>query len=167
MSSGDRNYQVILAAHGRCFLKENKFNWKIYCTLKVSTKREQKKCTQKVFAKSVCKKCPKKCQQKVSTRSGGGGGSGWPMHCVKKPLKKWNLEFASFSGDYLTFVCLLVSFLIVNLLILQNTFWSYKILVSFSIFFQLGLPAKASLLFKNPFSRTGNKIQSLVYRRLK
>ena len=53
----------------------------------------------------------------------------------EKPLKKWNLEFASLSGDYSTFLCLLLSFLIVFPLILQNTFWSYKILVSFSTIF--------------------------------
>ena len=53
----------------------------------------------------------------------------------EKPLKKWNLEFASPSGDYLTFLCLLLSFLLVNPLILQNTFWSYKILVSSSTIF--------------------------------
>ena len=51
--------------------------------------------------------------------------------CVNKTLKKWNLEFASPSGDYLNFLCFLLSFLIVNPLILQNTFWCYKILVSF------------------------------------
>ena len=50
----------------------------------------------------------------------------------EKPLKKLNLEFASPFGDYLTFLCLLLLFLIVNPLIPQNTFWSYKILVSFS-----------------------------------
>ena len=32
----------------------------------------------------------------------------------EKPLKKWNLEFASPSGDYLTFLCLSLLFLIVN-----------------------------------------------------
>ena len=48
----------------------------------------------------------------------------------EEPLKKWHLEFASHSRDYLTFLSLLLSFLIVNSLILQNTFWSYKILVS-------------------------------------
>ena len=53
----------------------------------------------------------------------------------EKPLKKWQLEFASPSGDYSTFLCLSLSFLIVNPLILQNTFWSYKILVSFSTIF--------------------------------
>ena len=50
----------------------------------------------------------------------------------EKPLKKLNLEFVSPSGDYLTFLCLSLSFLIINPLIFQNTFWSYKILVSFS-----------------------------------
>ena len=40
----------------------------------------------------------------------------------EKTLKKWNLKFASPSGDYLTFLCLLLSYLIVNPLILQNTF---------------------------------------------
>ena len=49
----------------------------------------------------------------------------------EKPLKKWHLDFASPWGDYSTFLCLSLSFLIVNPLILQNTFWSYKILVSF------------------------------------
>ena len=50
----------------------------------------------------------------------------------EKPLKKWLLEFASPSGDYLTFLCFSLSLFIVNLLILQNTFWSYKTLFSFS-----------------------------------
>ena len=53
----------------------------------------------------------------------------------EKTLKKWHLEFASPSGDYSTFLCLTLSFLIINPLILQNTFWSYKILVSFSTTF--------------------------------
>ena len=47
----------------------------------------------------------------------------------EKPLKKWHLELSSPSGDYSTFLCLSLSFLIVNPLILQNTFWSYKIWV--------------------------------------
>ena len=80
------------------------------------------------------------------------------LHFVKKPLKKWNLELASPSGDYLTFLCLS--------LILQNTFWSYKILFSFRTILKLGLPAKVSLWVKNAFSSTGNKILSLVYTRL-
>ena len=84
----------------------------------------------------------------------------------EKPLKKWHLEFASPSGDYSTFLCHLLSFLIVYPLILQNTFWSYKILVTFNTIFDLGLPAKASLLLKNVLSSTGNKILSLVYTRL-
>ena len=46
-----------------------------------------------------------------------------------------HLEFASPSGDYQTFLCLLLYFWIVNPLILQNTLWSYKILVSFSTIF--------------------------------
>ena len=58
-----------------------------------------------------------------------------PNAVCEKPLKKWNLDLASPSGDYLTFLCLLLLFLIVNPLILQNTFWSYKILVSFSTIF--------------------------------
>jgi hypothetical protein len=53
----------------------------------------------------------------------------------EKALKKWNLEFVSPSGDNLTFLCLLLLSLIVNPLILKNTFWSYKILVSFSNIF--------------------------------
>ena len=55
----------------------------------------------------------------------------------EKTFKKWYLEFASFLGDYLTFICLSNSFLIVNPLILQNTFWSNKILVSVSTIFTL------------------------------
>ena len=50
-------------------------------------------------------------------------------------LKKLNLEFASPSGDYSTFLCLVLSFLIVNPSILQNNFWTYKILVTFSTIF--------------------------------
>ena len=42
----------------------------------------------------------------------------FPLHCVKKHLKKGQLEFASPSGDYHTFLCLTLSFLIVNPLIL-------------------------------------------------
>ena len=71
-------------------------------------------------------------------------GLNWPLNALcEKPLKKWHLEFSSLSGDYLTFLCLLLSFLILlvillvigNPLILLNTFFSYKILVSLSIFF--------------------------------
>ena len=61
-------------------------------------------------------------------------GLPWPMSSTalcKKPLKKWHLEFAGPSGDYSTLLCLSLLFLIYNPLILQNTFWSYKILVSF------------------------------------
>ena len=54
----------------------------------------------------------------------------------EKPLKKLNLEFASPSGVYSTFHCLLLSFLIVNPFILQNTLWSYKI---YKIFFLAGI----------------------------
>ena len=65
-----------------------------------------------------------------------------------------------------TFLCLTLSFLIVNPLILQTTFWCYRILVSFSTIFKLGLPAKVSLWIKNVFSSIGSKIWSLVYTRL-
>ena len=69
----------------------------------------------------------------------------WHSAMCEKPLKKWNLELASPSEDYSIFLCLSLKFLIVNPLILQNTFWSYKILASFSTIFKLGLSAKASL----------------------
>ena len=42
----------------------------------------------------------------------------------ENPLKKWHLEFDSPSGDCSTCLCVSLSFLIVNPLILQNTFWS-------------------------------------------
>ena len=50
-----------------------------------------------------------------------------PRALCGRPLKKLHLELASPSGDYSTFLCLLLSFLIANPLILQNTFWSYNI----------------------------------------
>ena len=59
----------------------------------------------------------------------------WSIALCERPFKKWHLEFASPLGDYLTFLCLLLSFLIVIPLIYHNTFWSFKILVSFSTFF--------------------------------
>ena len=64
----------------------------------------------------------------------------------EKPLNKWHLEFASPSGDYSNCLCLSLPFLIVNLLFLQNTFWSYNILVSFITIFLYWdcLPRQAS-----------------------
>ena len=53
----------------------------------------------------------------------------------EKPLEKWHFEFASPSGDFQTFLCLLLSFLILYPLVIPNTFWSYKILGSFSTIF--------------------------------
>ena len=67
-------------------------------------------------------------------------GSTYPCYTqnnalCEKPLTKWHLEFASPSGDYSTLLCLSLSFLIFIPLIPQNTFWSYKILISFSTIF--------------------------------
>jgi hypothetical protein len=66
--SGHRNFQLILAAHRRCFFEENKFSF-LLCFLLTIILAEQfilhKKCPQKVYTKCVHKKCP----QKVSTKS--------------------------------------------------------------------------------------------------
>ena len=90
--SGDRNYQLILAAHKRCLMEENLFVLSLCFFLTVisaeqfivpqkypqkeSTKSVHKKCAQKVCTKSPHKKCPnevfttsvKKCSQNVSTK---------------------------------------------------------------------------------------------------
>ena len=58
-----------------------------------------------------------------------------------------------FRGLY-NFSLSFIWFLIVNPLILQNMFWSYHILVSFSTILWLGLLAKASRRLKNAFSST-------------
>ena len=61
--TGDRNCQLILVAHRKCFLKENKlsfyiftnhyFGSTIHCPQKMSTKSINKKYPQKVSTKSV------------------------------------------------------------------------------------------------------------------
>ena len=74
------------------------------------------------------------------------------FHCVKNHWR--NLEFASPSGKYLTWLCLPLSFLIVNPLILQNSFWSYKILVSFITIGLDWIACQGKLWMKNAFSST-------------
>ena len=59
--SEDINYQLILAAHRRCFLEENKFSFSLCFLLTIISAEKfivPKKCTQKVSTKSVHKKSP-------------------------------------------------------------------------------------------------------------
>ena len=109
-------------------------------------------------------------QRRKQATAGDDKGHFWTqiksVHYAEVPLKIVTFKFAIPSLDNSTVLCLTLLSLIVNPLILRNTFWSYKILVSFSTIFKLGLPAKASLWLKNVFSSTGNKIWSLVYTRL-
>ena len=63
------------------------------------------------------------------------------MHYAEVLLETFTLAIPSLDNS--TVLCLPLSSLIVNPLILQNTSWSYKVLVSLSIILQLGLLAKA------------------------
>ena len=66
----------------------------------------------------------------------------------EKTLKKWHLKLASPSGDNWTFLCLPLSFFIINPLVLWNAFWSYKILFTFSTFFKTGIACQGGPLIK-------------------
>ena len=82
--SGDRNYQLILAAHRRFFLEENNIRFSLCflltiilseqfigpkkCQLQVS-KKYVKKVSKKLSTKSATKTVHKKCLNKVSTTS--------------------------------------------------------------------------------------------------
>ena len=105
--SGDRNYQLILAALRRCFLEKYQFSFSL-CFLLTTISAEQfivpkkcpqgvhKKCPKKLATKSVHKIVPKQCPQKVSKvqgLGGEGGGGGGPIrglgtdHVISWPMR--------------------------------------------------------------------------------